>query len=123
MSVWKRSLLCAAAAAFVAFGSAAQAFEVGIIGFQFSSETHARVANAAAEAAKAKGWTVTLLNSEGSLPKHAEGMWGGIDRLPPYCRLTLDPFCIGLADCIASVRADRLMVHQLPLVKNRRMVG
>jgi simple sugar transport system substrate-binding protein/ribose transport system substrate-binding protein len=53
-------------------GSAAQAFEVGIIGFQFSSETHARVANAAAEAAKAKGWTVTLLNSEGALPKHAE---------------------------------------------------
>jgi ABC-type sugar transport system substrate-binding protein len=48
------------------------AFEVGIIGFQFSSETHARVANSAAAAAKAKGWTVTLLNSEGSLPKHSE---------------------------------------------------
>ena len=52
-------------------GSAA-AFEIGVIGFQFSSETHARVANAAAAAAKAKGWTVTLLNSEGALPKHAE---------------------------------------------------
>jgi simple sugar transport system substrate-binding protein/ribose transport system substrate-binding protein len=50
----------------------AGAFEVGIIGFQFSSETHARVANAAAAAAKAHGWGVTLLNSEGSLPKHAE---------------------------------------------------
>jgi ABC-type sugar transport system substrate-binding protein len=50
----------------------AQAFEIGIIGFQFSAETHARVANAAADAAKAKGWNVTLLNSEGSLPKHAE---------------------------------------------------
>lgn len=50
----------------------ADAFEVGIIGFQFSSETHARVANAAAAAAKAHGWGVTLLNSEGSLPKHAE---------------------------------------------------
>lgn len=50
----------------------AGAFEVGVIGFQFSSETHARVANAAAAAARAKGWTVTLLNSEGSLPKHAE---------------------------------------------------
>jgi simple sugar transport system substrate-binding protein/ribose transport system substrate-binding protein len=70
--VWKTSLFGAAVAAFMAIGSAAQAFEVGIIGFQFSSETHARVANAAAEAAKAKGWTVTLLNSEGSLPKHAE---------------------------------------------------
>ncbi|KAB2850944.1 MAG: sugar ABC transporter substrate-binding protein [Hyphomicrobiaceae bacterium] len=53
-------------------GRAAFAFEVGIIGFQFSAETHARVANAAAAAAKAKGWTVTLLNSEGALPKHAE---------------------------------------------------
>jgi simple sugar transport system substrate-binding protein/ribose transport system substrate-binding protein len=51
---------------------AASATEIGIIGFQFSSETHARVANAAADAARAKGWTVTLLNSEGSLPKHAE---------------------------------------------------
>jgi len=50
----------------------ARAFDLGVIGFQFSSETHARVANAAAAAAKAKGWNVTLLNSEGSLPKHAE---------------------------------------------------
>ena len=49
-----------------------QAFELGVIGFQFSSETHARVANTVAEAAKAKGWTVTVLNSEGSLPKHIE---------------------------------------------------
>jgi ABC-type sugar transport system substrate-binding protein len=46
--------------------------QLGIIGFQFSAETHARVANAAAAAAKARGWNVTLLNSEGSLPKHAE---------------------------------------------------
>lgn len=61
-----------AAAAMLALGSQAQAFEVGIIGFQFSSETHARVANAAAAAAKARGWGVTLLNSEGALPKHAE---------------------------------------------------
>jgi simple sugar transport system substrate-binding protein/ribose transport system substrate-binding protein len=52
--------------------SGAMALELGVIGFQFSSETHARVANAAAAAAKAKGWNVTLLNSEGSLPKHAE---------------------------------------------------
>ena len=49
-----------------------QTFELGIIGFQFSSETHARVANTVAEAAKAKGWNVTLLNSEGALPKHIE---------------------------------------------------
>ncbi len=51
---------------------AAGAVDIGVIGFQFSSETHARVANAAADAARARGWGVTLLNSEGSLPKHAE---------------------------------------------------
>jgi ribose transport system substrate-binding protein len=56
-------------ATFVASASA-QAFTLGIIAFQMSSETHARVANAAAAAAKAKGWTVQVLNSEGSLPKH-----------------------------------------------------
>jgi simple sugar transport system substrate-binding protein/ribose transport system substrate-binding protein len=37
-----------------------------------SSETHARCANAAAAEAKEKGWTVTLLNSSGSLPTHAQ---------------------------------------------------
>jgi simple sugar transport system substrate-binding protein/ribose transport system substrate-binding protein len=52
--------------------AASQTLELGVIGFQFSSETHARVANAVSEAAKAKGWNVTLLNSEGSLPKHTE---------------------------------------------------
>ena len=50
----------------------AVAFELGVIGFQFSSETHARCANAVAAGAKAKGWNATLLNSEGALPKHAE---------------------------------------------------
>ncbi len=62
----------AAAAMLLAGTVTAQAVEIGVIGFQFSSETHARVANAAAAAAKAKGWGVTLLNSEGALPKHAE---------------------------------------------------
>ncbi|MBV8838392.1 MAG: sugar ABC transporter substrate-binding protein [Alphaproteobacteria bacterium] len=65
-----RALLAAAALALSALPAAA--LDIGIIGFQFSSETHARVANAAAAAAKQKGWNVTLLNSEGSLPKHAE---------------------------------------------------
>lgn len=50
----------------------AAALELGVIGFQFSSETHARCANAVAAGAKAKGWTATLLNSEGALPKHVE---------------------------------------------------
>jgi simple sugar transport system substrate-binding protein/ribose transport system substrate-binding protein len=63
----------ALAAAFAALGvTQVAALEIGIIGFQFSSETHARTANAAAAAAKAKGWNVTLLNSEGALPKHVE---------------------------------------------------
>ncbi|KQW00468.1 substrate-binding domain-containing protein [Rhizobacter sp. Root1221] len=64
--------ILAVGAALCAIGQPTQAFEVGIVGFQFSSETHARVANAAAAAAKARGWGVTLLNSEGALPRHAE---------------------------------------------------
>ena len=70
MSALLKTLLLAAA--LLGLAPAANAFELGIIGFQFSSETHARVANAAASAARARGWGVTLLNSEGSLPKHAE---------------------------------------------------
>jgi simple sugar transport system substrate-binding protein/ribose transport system substrate-binding protein len=70
--VKKLGILLAGAVALGLSVSGASAFELGIIGFQFSSETHARVANAAAAAAKAKGWSVTLLNSEGALPKHAE---------------------------------------------------
>ena len=70
MRIGLRSI--AAAAAVLLFAGGAQAVEIGVIGFQFSAETHARVANAAKEAAEAKGWDVTLLNSEGSLPKHAE---------------------------------------------------
>lgn len=69
-----RSFKClmAAVLALAASAATASAVEVGIVAFQMSSETHARVANAAAEAAKAKGWTATILNSEGALPKHAE---------------------------------------------------
>lgn len=81
----RRNLLSAAGAA-VAFGAlpaAAQTpFELAVIGFQMSSETHARAANAAAAAAKEKGWNVTLLNSEGSLPKHAEQFAALIQRRP-----------------------------------------
>lgn len=50
----------------------AETFTLPIVAFQMSSETHARAANAAAAAAKAKGWSATILNSEGSLPKHTE---------------------------------------------------
>lgn len=59
------------AAAF-AIASSAGAFRLGIVAFQMSAETHARCSNAAADAAKKLGWTVQQLNSEGSLPKHAE---------------------------------------------------
>lgn len=66
----------------VAMTTAASAFDVAIVAFQMSSETHARVANATAAAAKAKGWTVNILNSEGSLPKHAEQLDALIQRKP-----------------------------------------
>jgi len=52
--------------------SSASAFKIGIIAFQMSAETHARCSNSAADAAKKLGWQVQQLNSEGSLPKHAE---------------------------------------------------
>ena len=81
----RRDLLGASAAmvAMAAGPAAAQApFELAVIGFQMSSETHARAANAAAAAARAKGWNVTLLNSEGSLPKHAEQFDALVQRKP-----------------------------------------
>ena len=65
-----RTSLIAALA--LAAASSANAFKLGIIAFQMSAETHARCANSAADAAKKLGWTVQQLNSEGSLPKHAE---------------------------------------------------
>ncbi len=55
-------------------GQAAEPFKLGIIAFQMSSETHARAAQAAEKAAKAKGWKVTLLNSKGSLAEHTAQM-------------------------------------------------
>lgn len=45
--------------------------KIGVVAFQMSAETHARVANAAADAARAKGWAVTVLNSRGAAPDHA----------------------------------------------------
>ena len=57
-------------------------FDLAIVGFQMSSETHARVANAAQTAARAKGWTASVLNSEGALPRHAEQLDALIQRKP-----------------------------------------
>jgi simple sugar transport system substrate-binding protein/ribose transport system substrate-binding protein len=55
------------------FTAAAEAkpLTIGVVAFQMSSETHARAANAADAAAKARGWNVTLLNSRGSIPESA----------------------------------------------------
>ena len=59
--------------AFLVFSGTANAdaVKIGIIAFQMSSETHARVANAAEKLAKSKGFEVTMLNSRGSVPEHA----------------------------------------------------
>jgi len=73
----KRILLAATVALLAA---PAYAFDLGIVAFQMSSETHARVANAAKDAATAKGWKVQILNSEGSLPKHAQQLDDLIQR-------------------------------------------
>lgn len=63
------ALLVAASALLVS--APAMALDLGIIAFQMSSDTHARVANAAKAAAEEKGWNVTLLNSAGAMPDHA----------------------------------------------------
>lgn len=61
----------AAAVALAHLGARAQArLNLAVIGFQMSSETHARAANAAEAAAKAKGWNVQVLNSKGEMPTH-----------------------------------------------------
>ena len=56
----KKIVAAAAGVAILAVGlmvpAPAHAFKLGIIAFQMSSETHARVANAAADAAKQLGW-------------------------------------------------------------------
>ena len=50
----------------------AQAFDLGIVAFQMSAETHARCANAAEKRAKELGWEVQVLNSNGNLQTHAD---------------------------------------------------
>lgn len=65
--------IAAALTASLTLGAAvpAHATDIGIIAFQMSSDTHARVAQAAEAAATARGWTVTTLNSAGAMPDHA----------------------------------------------------
>lgn len=66
------SAACVAAGLLVATALPATAFELGVVAFQMSSETHARVANAVEEAARSRGWDVTVLNSGGTMPTHVE---------------------------------------------------
>ena len=64
--------LLAGAALSLASATSALAFDLGVVAFQMSAETHARVANAVEAAANARGWTVTVLNSSGTMPTHLE---------------------------------------------------
>lgn len=72
--------LAIAAMALLLQTNLSSAFELGIVAFQMSSETHARVANVAEAAAKEKGWDVVVLNSNGALPTHAEQIENLIQR-------------------------------------------
>lgn len=51
---------------------AQQKVNLGIVAFQMSSETHARVANAVQEAARSKGWDANVQNSAGDIPRHVQ---------------------------------------------------
>jgi len=67
----KHFVRCMAALALVGFAAAAHSeTKLAVIGFQMSSETHARVVNAARDAAKEKGWDVQVLNSKGDMSAH-----------------------------------------------------
>ncbi|NYT37542.1 sugar ABC transporter substrate-binding protein [Allopusillimonas soli] len=54
----------------VTCAGAAHATKLAIIGFQMSSETHARVVNAAKAKAESMGWDVQVLNSKGDMSTH-----------------------------------------------------
>ena len=65
-----QSALLVAGSMFVA--SQALAFDLGIVAFQMSAETHARCANTAEARARELGWNPQVLNSNGDLQTHAE---------------------------------------------------
>ena len=69
-----------AALALIGQAAAAHAFEIGVVAFQMSSETHARVTNSVEAAAQGKGWDTVILNSNGALPTHAEQIENLIQR-------------------------------------------
>jgi simple sugar transport system substrate-binding protein/ribose transport system substrate-binding protein len=73
-----RKLIGALALALIALP--ASAFELGVVAFQMSAETHARTANAVKAAGEAKGWSATVLNSDGNLQKHTQQLDDLIQR-------------------------------------------
>lgn len=75
-----RLLAAVAAALVLSQASPAMAVKLGIVAFQMSSETQARTADAAKDAAEEKGWTVTLLNSAGSAADHARQVENLVQR-------------------------------------------
>ena len=72
MKKFKALVLATALLASVVVAGQAVAFELGIVAFQMSAETHARCANATEAKAKELGWDVQVLNSNGTLQTHAE---------------------------------------------------
>ena len=62
----------AMAVAGITLAGQAAAFELGVVAFQMSSETHARCANAVEARAIELGWEAQILNSNGALQTHAE---------------------------------------------------
>ena len=62
----------AALAGSVLMAGQALAFDLGIVAFQMSAETHARCANSAEARATELGWNAQVLNSNGDLQTHAE---------------------------------------------------
>jgi simple sugar transport system substrate-binding protein/ribose transport system substrate-binding protein len=72
MKLLKSTVGLATLATSVLLAGQAFAFDLGIVAFQMSSETHARCANAAEAHAADLGWNVQVLNSNGSLQTHSE---------------------------------------------------
>ncbi|UWR13411.1 sugar ABC transporter substrate-binding protein [Sulfitobacter mediterraneus] len=72
MKLFKLTTAVSTVVGSVMLAGQAMAFDLGIVAFQMSAETHARCANAAEAKAKELGWNAQVLNSNGNLQTHAE---------------------------------------------------
>lgn len=72
MKTLRRLKTLAMTAAGISLAGQAAAFELGVVAFQMSSETHARCANSVEAHARELGWDAQILNSNGALQTHAE---------------------------------------------------